>query len=113
MEYCSQHNCQRTGFPQKDIDDTLAFRDYWKKDKIGFVIYADFETYCHRMDSCFPDDSKSNTTQTMHFEAFSFGYKVVCVNEQYSKPTVIYRGPDASKKFIKCMIEEERYIKHI
>ena len=72
---CSHHDCQRTCFVQKDTDDTLGFRDYWKKDKIGFVIYADFKTYCHRMDSCFPDDSKSNTctTQTMHFEANSFG----------------------------------------
>ena len=31
----------------------------------------------------------------------SFAYKIVCIDDRFSKPTVIYRGKNAADEFIK------------
>ena len=43
----------------------------------------------------------------------SFAYKTVCVDNKFSKDVVIYRGKDASYKFIKVVLEEYYYCKKI
>ena len=41
--------------------------------------------------------------------ACSYGYKLVCVDDKFSKPFKSYLGKDAVYKFIKSMIEESKY----
>jgi hypothetical protein len=41
------------------------------------------------------------------------GYQVVCVDDRYTKPPVIYRGSDASKHFLESLLQEEEYIREI
>ena len=36
----------------------------------------------------------------------SFAYKLVCVDDGFSKPTVLYRGENAAYKIIKSILEE-------
>jgi len=67
--------------------------------KVPFIIYADFETFTQKMDSCEPDPKKSSITPNKKFEPCGFGYQVISIDEKYTKPPVIYRGTNVSKQF--------------
>ena len=41
----------------------------------------------------------------------SFTYKVVCIDDKFTKPTIIYRGENAAYEFIKAVLEEYEYCK--
>jgi lipopolysaccharide biosynthesis protein len=78
---------------------------------IPFVIYADFECYARKIDTCHHNPDESSTTDTTKFEACGYSYVVVSSNDKYSKPAVVYRGDDAVKHFFEDVMEEEEYIK--
>jgi len=54
IEYCSKIDPQHIELP-KENDCILEFSDFSKQLKVPFVIYADFETYAQRMDTCLPN----------------------------------------------------------
>ena len=39
----------------------------------------------------------------------SFPYKLVCVDNKFTKPIVVYRGENASYEFIKAIFKEYQY----
>ena len=39
--------------------------------------------------------------------------KIVCIDDRFSKPIVVYRGENAAYKFIKAILEERKYCKKI
>ena len=41
----------------------------------------------------------------------SFDYKVVCVNDEFTKSNVVYRGENAAYEFIKAIFKEYKYCK--
>ena len=84
-----------------------------KKMKCPFVTYCDFETVNKNVATCIQDPAKSSTTVTRRLDVCSFGYKRVCTDPRYTKESVIYRGPDASRRFIECLLKEEEEIKEI
>ena len=43
----------------------------------------------------------------------SHAYKVVCIDDKYSKSTIIYRGVNAAYEFIKSILKERKYCKKI
>ena len=43
----------------------------------------------------------------------SYAYKVVCIDDRFSKPIVVYRGENSAYKFIKAILEERKYCKKI
>ena len=43
----------------------------------------------------------------------SYAFKVVCIDNKYSKPIVVYRGVNAAYKFVKAILEERKYCKKI
>ena len=43
----------------------------------------------------------------------SFAYKVVCIDNKYSRKIVLYRGKDAVNKFIKLILNEYKYCKKV
>lgn len=114
LKYCSQHKAQFFEFPTKGDGDIVKFEDFAKTMMVLFVIYCDFEAFSQKIDTCIPNPSTSNTTTMIDFEACGYGYKVVCcVDERYTKPTVIYRGPKASEHFLENILKEEKYIRDI
>ena len=52
-------------------------------------------------------ESKIQTNQK--HVACSYGYKLVCVNDKFSKPFKSYLGKDAVYNFISSMTEESKY----
>ena len=43
----------------------------------------------------------------------SFAYKVVCVDDRFTKPIVVYRGENAAYEFIKAILKEYKYCKKV
>ena len=39
----------------------------------------------------------------------SFAYKVVCIDDRFTKPIVVYRGENAAYEFIKAILKEHKY----
>lgn len=112
-EFCAENGDQKIVLPQKGVNDILKFNDFKKKMKCPFVIYCDFETVNRNVATCQQDPAKSSTTVTKHLEVCSFGYKRVCTDSRYTKESFIFRGQDASRHFIECLLKEEEEIKEI
>ena len=75
--------CQRKG-------NMLNSNFAWKI-KPPFMIYVDFE-------SILEDNGNQNPNECKHV-ACSYGYKLVCVHDKFSKPFKSYLGKDAVYKF--------------
>ena len=43
----------------------------------------------------------------------SFAYKVVCIDDKFTKPTVVFRGENAAYEFIKAILKEYEYCKKV
>ena len=43
----------------------------------------------------------------------SFAYKVVSIDDRFSKPIVVFRGKNAAYEFIKAILEEYEYCKKV
>ena len=43
----------------------------------------------------------------------SFSYKVVCVDDKFTKPIVVYRGKHEAYEFIKVILKEYNYCKKV
>ena len=41
----------------------------------------------------------------------SYAFKVVCIEDRFSKPIVVFRGENAAYKFIKAIFQEHKYFK--
>ena len=113
IKYCSRHEAQRIELPIKGYNDILEFKEFEKTLKVPFVIYADFETIVRKIHTCQPNPKSSASIPVTKLEVCGFGYKVVCEDEQYTKPSEIYRGEDAGKKLIECLLREEEEIQGI
>ena len=43
----------------------------------------------------------------------SYAYKVVCIDDRFSKPIVVYRGENAAYEFIKAILKEYKYCRKV
>ena len=62
------------------------------------------------------DDKNDNAYCTKKCKAHipcSFAYKVVCIDDRFSKPVVLYRGKNAVNKFIEENFKENDYCKKV
>ena len=41
----------------------------------------------------------------------SYAYKIVCIDDRFSKAIVVYRGENAAYEFIKAVLKEYKYCK--
>ena len=87
--------------------------DFEKQMKYPFVIYCDFETLNIDVSTFAPNPNKSSTTTTKHLDVSSYFYKRLCAVPQFTKETVIYRGPDSSMYFIQSLLKEAEEIQEI
>ncbi|XP_069366011.1 uncharacterized protein [Maniola hyperantus] len=108
--YCNkikydQHNCSKIVTELPDKNSKLKFKNYERKQKVKFVIYADFESVLLRV-----DDPHKTSTQRTHrvrrHQASCFGFYVCCSYDSNLNKYVSYRGSDCVEKFVKYLIEE-------
>ena len=94
----------------KSKSGSISFKDYFKQIPVPFKIYVDFEYLLKRVRSN-PKNSGSYTEKYQDRIPCSFSYKVVCVDNKFSKKAVLYRGKNAAYKFIEAILEEYDYCK--
>ena len=88
---------------------TTEFKNYFKQIPVPFKIYADFE--CNLRDV---EIYEGSYTKKYHEHVpCSYAYKVVCIDDKYSKSIVVYRGVNAAYEFIKSILKEHKYCKKI
>ena len=83
--------------------DFITFEIYFKQIPVPFKIDSDIEC-------------SSNSSYTRKYKEHvpcSFAYKVVCVDNKFSKKMVLYRGKDAINKFIKSILNEYNYCRKV
>ena len=93
--------------PDKSL---LEFQNWHRQMKVPFVIYADFESIIKKIEGPSFDPTLSNTQKTQIHEACGFSYIVVRSDGMVGDP-VLYRGPNATEKFLQFLGEEEDKIK--
>ena len=74
---------------------SISFKNYLKKLPVPFKIYADFECILKGVKS----SDKNNDSYTEIYQEHipsSFAYKVVCVDNKFSKKFVLYREKRAA-----------------
>ena len=79
---------------------TIEFKNYFKQIPVPFKIYADFECNLKGVENY----EGSYTKKYHNHVPCGFGYKVVCIDNRFSKPIVVYRGENAAYKFIEAIL---------
>ena len=78
----------------------IQFENYFKQLPVPFKIYADFE--CNLRDV---EIYESSYTKKYHEHVpCSYAYKVVCIDDRFSKSIIAYRGENSAYKFIKAIL---------
>ena len=85
----------------------LKFENYFKQIPAPFKIYADFEFNLEGVEIY--EDSYSKKYQD--HDPCSFAYKVVCIEDKFSKPIDVFRGENATYEFIKAILGGYEYCK--
>ena len=73
------------------------------------MIYADFESIQVPEDNGKQNANELYTNKYEKHVARSYGYKLVCVNDKFSKPFKSYLDEDVVYNFISSMIGESKY----
>ena len=87
----------------------VKFKNFERKIKSPFMIYMDFESIVVPESNGKQNPNESYTNKYQKRVACSYGYKLVCADDKFSKPFKLYLGKDAAYNFISSMIEENKY----
>ena len=87
----------------------IEFKNLFKQIPVSFKIYSDFECILNSAGSY--EGSCSKKYQD-HIPC-SFAYKLVCIDDKFSTPIVLYRGENSAYRFIKVIFEEYEYSKKV
>ena len=105
-EICLTINGAQSIRLEKEI---IEFKNYFKQIPVPFKIYADFECNLDSVESYEGSYSK----KYQHHVPYSFAYKLVWVDDKFTKPIVVFRGEDAAYEFIKAIVKEYQYCKKV
>ena len=87
----------------------IEFKNYSRQIPVPFKIYADFKCLLKNVDCGVHNDCFSYTSKYQDHIPCSFAYKLLRVNDKFSKDLVLYRGKNAVFKFIQCIFKEYDY----
>ena len=91
----------------------IEFKNFNKMIPAPFKIYADFKCLLKEVDSGIHNDCFSYTSKYQDHIPCSFAYKLVCVDDKYSKDLVFYGGKNAVYKFIQSIFKEYSYCRSV
>ena len=98
------------GVQSVDVEEgIIKFKNHSKQLPAPFKIYADFE--CSLQDTEMYEGSC--TKQYHDHVSCSYAYKIVCIDNRFSKPIVVYKGENTAYEFIKTILKEYKYCKNI
>ena len=87
----------------------VKLKYYERKIKAPFVIYVDFESIAVPEDHGKQNPEESYANKYQKYIACSYGCKLVCVDDKFSKPFKIYLGKNTVYNFVNSMIKENKY----
>ena len=85
------------------------FKNYFKQIPVPFKIYADFECHLESVENYEGSYSKKYQDHA----PCSFAYKLVCVDDEFTKPIVIFRSENAAYEFVKTILKNYEYCKKV
>ena len=93
----------------------LKFINYYRGERVAFVIYADFEWCINSIHTCDLNPKCSYTKQYQKHEPISFYYYIKCFDSKVYLPIRerSYTGKDAEQVFLKCLEEDIKMIANI
>ena len=77
------------------------------------MIYADFESILVPEDNRKQNPDETYTNKSQKHVACTYSYKLVCVDDKFSKSFKSYLGKDVVFNFINSKIEERKYCSNI
>ena len=102
LEYYSNHEAVKIEMPKKG--DILKFKNYYKGEKVPFIIYADTESLIKSLQTCEPSSQSSYTKIYQKHEPISFSYYIKCFDDNVFKPRLrSYTGEDAMQKICRVV----------
>lgn len=112
--FCSEikyksHMCSKVLTVLPETNRRIGFKNYERKQRINYVIYADFESLLR---NC----SEKITEKTQNFkkhEPSCFGYYICCSHDPSQNKYVTYRGSDCVEVFITKLIKDVKKINKI
>ena len=84
LEYCLKRKAVRVEMPEKGT--MLSFKNYHKKMRVPFVVYADFEAFTESISTCSPNDASSYTKQYQRHKPCSFSFYIKCFDDELFQP---------------------------
>ena len=88
---------------------TIEFKNYFKQIPVPFKIDADFECNLTNIENY----ECSYTKKYQDPIPCSFAYKLICVDDKFSKSIVFYRVENSAYKFIEAILKEYEYYKKV
>ena len=112
LEYCGKHEAVKIEMPKKD--EILKFKDYYKGERVPFIIYADMESLIKPIQSCEPNPRCSYTKKYQKHEPISYSYYIKCFDDNVFEPILrSYTGEDAMQKFVEWLENDVKEIANI
>ena len=91
-EYCQNNEAVKIEMPIR-VDDEgntfpvyIKFNHFHKKMRVPFVVYADFECFTEKIDTCQPEEGKSFTNQYQKHSPSGFSYLIKCFDDGILAP---------------------------
>ena len=93
----------------------LYFKNHYKKQRVPFVVYADFECFTQKIDTCQPDDGKSFTNKYQKHKPSGFCYLIKCFDDNLFYPKLVkYTAESTDEDIPQLFVESlEKDIKEI
>ena len=111
-EYCNEHKAIKIKLPEEGT--MLKFKNHDRREKVSFIVYADFECFIKPIQSCDTDDKESYTKQYQKHEPSSLCYYIKCFDDEVYEPKLVsHTGEDATQKFVEMLAEDIREITSI
>ena len=90
------------------LEKAIEFENHFKQIPVPFKIYAHSECNLRGVE-CY----ESSYTQKKYHVPCSFAYKVVCIDDRFTKQIVVYRGENAAYEFVKAILKENKYCRKV
>ena len=78
-EYCETNECVKIKMPEKGT--MLKFINYYRSEKVPFIVYSDTEALIKPIHGCTPDSRNSYTNKYQKHEPISFSYYIKCFDD--------------------------------
>ena len=78
-----------------------------------FKIYVDFECNVKRVRNSDRIDNTLYTEKEQDHIPCSFACKILCLDDKFSKPVVLYKRKNATCRFIEAILKEHNYCKKV